>query len=117
MPVAGARGPPSTDHWIETLREHGYPCSRYNLPHEAVHDPQARANDFVVDLDHPRIGRYTTSNMPVQFGSMSTGITQPSPGLGEHSVRVLEEIGFDPAAIEHLLASAVTADGRGGPSA
>lgn len=98
----------STDHWLGVLRAHGYPCGRYNLPHEAVVDPQVVANDFMVELDHPVIGRYTTSNMPVQFEAMETGISRPSPTLGEHSAAVLADLGFDPAAVDRLVAAGIT---------
>ncbi len=98
----------TTNEWIDTLRDHGYPCGRYNLPHEAVNDPQVRANDFMVDLDHPEFGRYTTSNMPVQFEAMQSGITKPSPALGEHSHEVLAEIGFDAASIDAFVQTGVT---------
>jgi crotonobetainyl-CoA:carnitine CoA-transferase CaiB-like acyl-CoA transferase len=36
----------------------------------------------------------------------------PAPKLGENSVEILREAGYDAAAIEAMIASAATIDGR-----
>lgn len=98
----------TTDEWLAQLRSHGYPSGRYNLPHEAIEDPQVRANNFMVELDHPAFGKHTVANMPVAFEKLATGITTPSPGLGQHSAEVLAEIGFSPERVAGFQASGVT---------
>lgn len=96
-----------TDEWLRLLRAENYPCSRYNFPYEAVEDPQAVANDYVVDLDHPDFGGYRTVGMPFGFDATPTGISGPSPRLGEHTSDVLAEIGLDPETITELHRSGV----------
>ncbi|MCP3909351.1 MAG: CoA transferase [Actinomycetia bacterium] len=92
-----------TAEWLELLRAAGYPASPYHLPHEAVRDPQVMANDFVVDLEHPTIGPYRTTGMPVQFEKAPASISGPSPGLGEHTLEVMAEIGFDQDEVRSLV--------------
>ncbi len=92
----------TTEQWLADLRAAGYPCGRYNLPDEALDDPQVRANGFVVELDHPTFGRYTTAGMPVALGAAPTGLAGPSPGLGEHTDAVLAEIGLSAGRIIEL---------------
>ncbi|MBI2223546.1 MAG: hypothetical protein HYU44_01050, partial [Betaproteobacteria bacterium] len=36
----------------------------------------------------------------------------PAPKIGQHSVEILREIGYDDAAIEAMIASDITSDGR-----
>lgn len=96
--------------WLAALRAAGYPCSPYNLPHEAVVDPQVRANDFVVDLDHPVFGRYTTTGMPVSFEKASSGVTGPSPTFAAHTAAVLAEAGLSSERIAELVDAGVVVD-------
>ncbi len=101
----------TTAEWLADLRAVGYPCSRYNLPHEALDDEQVRANDFVVDLEHPIFGSYTTTGMPIRFEKAPSGVPGPSPAFAAHTVEVLTEIGFDRATIDGLVADGSVVDG------
>lgn len=102
----------TTAQWIDTLRAGGYPCGPYRLPHEALHDPQVVANDYVVELDHPTFGRYTTTGMPMRFERAEAGISKPSPRLGEHTAEVMADIGLDEGRVAELVAQGVVVDGR-----
>lgn len=84
----------STAEWLLLLGAVGYPCGPYNLPYEALEDEQIRANDFVVDLQHPTFGQYSTTGMPLQFERAPTAVPGPSPSFAEHTVEVLDEIGL-----------------------
>ena len=88
---------------IALLREVGYPCGPYNMPHEAVVDEQVLANDYVVALDHPTIGTYRASGMPFAMERSRSEIRGASPRFGEHSRVVLEELGIDRNAIDALV--------------
>jgi crotonobetainyl-CoA:carnitine CoA-transferase CaiB-like acyl-CoA transferase len=84
----------TTAEWIEALRAVGYPCGPYHVPYEALDDEQVRANGFAVDIEHPAFGNYTTSGMPLRFGAAPNVPYGPSPGLGQHTLEVLTELGF-----------------------
>ncbi|MEM9564705.1 MAG: CoA transferase, partial [Actinomycetota bacterium] len=106
----------TTDEWIAVLQEAGYPCSPYHLPYEALDDEQVRANDFVVDLDHPIFGRYTTTGMPVRFEKSPSGVAGPSPTFAAHTAEVLGEAGLSSARIAELATAGVVVDGSGSGS-
>lgn len=91
-----------TEAWLTTLRDAGYPCSRYNMGAESIEDPQVRANNYVVDLEHPELGTYTTVNMPFDLDETVVGITEPSPGLGQHTREVFEAAGVRQELIDKL---------------
>ena len=101
----------STADWLEALQEVGYPCGPYNMPHEAVFDPQVVANDFVVELEHPSFGNYTTSGMPLRMEKARCEVRGPSPRLAEDTTDVMAEIGLDRQVVEELLASGTIVDG------
>ena len=101
----------TTAEWLTLLRQGGLPCSRYNLPHEAVKETQAEANGYVVDLEHPAFGSYRTSGMPVQLDKTPTSIPGPSPMLDQHTDEVLSELGLG-AEIETLRRAGVVGSPR-----
>ncbi|MEM8922080.1 MAG: CoA transferase [Actinomycetota bacterium] len=107
----------TTGEWLDLLRDGGYPCSPYHLPFEALDDEQVRANDYVVDLDHPVFGPYTTTGMPVRFSAMPSGVPGPSPALAADTVEVLREAGFDDDRIGRLLTDGVITAGAAGDGA
>ncbi len=100
----------TTDEWITQLRAAGYPCGKYHLGTNALEDPQVRANDYAVDLDHPAFGGYTTAGMPFDLGATPVSVSGPSPQLAEHTVEVLTELGYNEKQIAELLASATVSD-------
>lgn len=102
----------TTAEWMEVLRGVGYPCTPYNLPYEALEDPQVRANDFVVDLEHPTFGRYTTTGMPIRFEKAPSGVPGPSPTFAAHTVEVLTELGYSAERITELVEGGTAVDGR-----
>ncbi|MGI9599279.1 MAG: CoA transferase, partial [Acidimicrobiales bacterium] len=104
----------TTDEWMTILRAAGYPCGRYNMPFEALNDPQVRANWFVADVDHPIVGRYTTPGLPVQFSATPAGIKGPSPLFAAHTTEVMTELGFDEAEREQLIEAGVVVQGAPG---
>ena len=106
----------TTDEWLATLRAAGYPCGPYHLPHEAMADPQAVANDFVVELEHPVFGSYTTTGMPVSFEKSTSAVRGPSPVFAAHTVEVLLEAGIERERIEGLLGQAVVFAGDQQPN-
>ncbi len=101
----------TTAEWMDTLRAAGFPCSPYNFPYEAINDEQIRANDFVVDIDHPAFGRYSTSGEPLRFSAAPNPGVGPSPMLGQHTREVFAEIGIDAETIDALVDDGVATDG------
>lgn len=95
----------TTAEWIDALRAVGYPCGPYHLPIDALDDEQVRANGFAVDIDHPAFGRYTTSGMPLRFSAAPNVPYGPSPGLGQHTGEVLEQLGFSAEEAARLARS------------
>lgn len=99
-----------TAEWIEDLRAVEYPCGPYNLPYEAFDDPQIRVNDYVVDYEHPTIGRYSSTGMPLRFSATPGPVIGRSPMFGEHTREVMAEIGLDTVEVDELVDAGVLLD-------
>lgn len=97
----------TTKEWIDILLEAGYPCGPYNMPYEALEDPQVKANDYVVELDHEVFGPYKTVGMPVQFEKSDSAVSGPSPAFAVHTDEVMAEAGLTEEQIAKLTIDGV----------
>lgn len=70
---------------------------------DAMNDPQALANDYVIDFPFPDGKVLKTSVTPVKFGDTTVDIDRHMPLVGEHTVDVMREIGFTDKEIQDLL--------------
>ncbi|WP_439397570.1 CaiB/BaiF CoA transferase family protein [Bradyrhizobium sp. PMVTL-01] len=70
--------------------------------------PQVLAEELVVELDHPRIGKYRTAGKAVKMGVGGSPIRR-APLLGEHTNEILADFGFDVDEITALRAKRAVA--------
>jgi crotonobetainyl-CoA:carnitine CoA-transferase CaiB-like acyl-CoA transferase len=89
--------------WLERLEAGGVPAGPVLDVRQMHADPQTRAREMVVGVDHPTAGRVETIGLPVKFSETPGGVRRPAPRLGEHTVEVLTELGIDPADAEAML--------------
>jgi crotonobetainyl-CoA:carnitine CoA-transferase CaiB-like acyl-CoA transferase len=55
-------------------------------------DPQVRANQYVVDFDHPRYGPTPVVGLPVRLSETPGQIRLPAPEFGQHTEQILTEL-------------------------
>jgi crotonobetainyl-CoA:carnitine CoA-transferase CaiB-like acyl-CoA transferase len=99
----------SSADWLRRLRRHDVPCSNVNMLEEVFDHPQVQHNRMLLELAHPGVGRYRTTNNPVR---MSRTPVQPhghAPELGEHTEAVLSELGFAPDEIAAFVREQIVA--------
>lgn len=95
----------TTDTWLDRMEKAALPAGPVNDILQMHADPQARARDMIVELDHPTAGRIETLGQPVKFSRTPGSVERASPRLGEHTREVLSELGFDRAKIDALIQS------------
>jgi formyl-CoA transferase/CoA:oxalate CoA-transferase len=72
---------------------------------EVLAHPQLEALPAVEHVEHPRHGRLPMPSTPIRMSDTPGRVRRPPPGLGEHTVEVLAELGFAAADVEELLRS------------
>lgn len=92
---------------LELLLEADIWVAEVNDFEEMAADPQVQHNEMVVELDHPQVGTFETTGLPVSFSETPAEITSPPPLVGQHTSEVLRDIGYDEPDIEKLLEQGV----------
>jgi crotonobetainyl-CoA:carnitine CoA-transferase CaiB-like acyl-CoA transferase len=82
------------DEWEKRLREGNFIHGRIQSPVEVTTDPQAIANDFFAELDHPAAGPMKLLNTPVKFLPDAATVRTPAPEIGQHTEEVLLAMGY-----------------------
>jgi formyl-CoA transferase len=86
---------------MKILAGAGVPCGACLDTGEVLADPHLRARDMIVEVEHPVRGRYVTAGNPVKLSASPTKISA-APLLGQHRREILNELGYDDAAISAL---------------
>jgi len=99
-------------HWHDVFDQNHVTFGVVRTPNEVVKDPQLLANDIVVPLEGAgdRL-RYTVSS-PLKIHDVDKVPARRAPSIGEHNDEVLQQLGFDAAAIEGFRSSGAIAGAK-----
>jgi formyl-CoA transferase len=73
---------------------------------ELAVEPSLRETGTVVEVDHPKRGKYLSVGNPIKLSDSPTEVKR-SPLLGEHTNEVLNELGYTSDQIEALRSERV----------
>jgi crotonobetainyl-CoA:carnitine CoA-transferase CaiB-like acyl-CoA transferase len=88
--------------WMKILAEHGCIFTPVQSIDEVVDDPQAIANNYLINIEHPSHGPVKTMGFPWNFSDTPAAWRRKAPALGEHTEEVLIEIGYSKEEITRL---------------
>jgi len=78
---------------MDLLNKHDIPCGPILSMQELAAEPSLRATGTIVEVDHPKRGKYLTVGNPIKLSDSITDVKR-SPLLGEHTDEVLAELGY-----------------------
>ena len=82
--------------WMEALEAAGVPCAPINTVDKIIEDPQIKAREMIVELNHPVAGNMKVPGVPIKFSATPGSVDTPAPLLGQHTAEILKEmLGWD----------------------
>jgi crotonobetainyl-CoA:carnitine CoA-transferase CaiB-like acyl-CoA transferase len=84
----------SREQWMSIFDEHDLLYAPIQTFVELCDDPQAIANGYITEWDHPTFGREKVVGLPYQFSETPASIS-PCPEFGQHTEEVLQELGYN----------------------
>jgi formyl-CoA transferase len=91
---------------MDLLNEHDIPCGPILSMEELAKEQSLRDSGTIVEVDHPKRGKYLTVGNPIKMSDSPTEVRR-SPLLGEHTAEVLAELGLSPAEVAVLRSTKV----------
>ena len=80
---------------MRKLNEHDVPCGPILDMREIADEQSLRETGTVVEVDHPKRGKYLTVGNPIKLSDSPTDVKR-SPLLGEHTDEILRiDLGLD----------------------
>ncbi len=80
--------------WEKRFKENNCIYGKVQTPMEVINDPQALANDFFVEVEHPSAGKIRLITTPVEFSDTPATLRTTCPELGQHNEEILLELGY-----------------------
>jgi formyl-CoA transferase len=82
----------------DVIEEYAFPAA----------DPQARRNRYIIELEHPHLGRTRSLGFPIFMSETPARLRQLAPCAGQHSASVLHDIlGYSEDRINQLQAQGI----------
>jgi len=95
--------------WVESLSKAGVPCSPIHTLREALEHPQVAARELIVHTEHPAAGTLRQIALPVKFDRAPRAARRPPPLLGQHTIEILNDLGYSSESIEKMRRSGAVA--------
>jgi len=100
----------STQWWLTELNKVGVPCGPICNIDEVFDNPQIKAREMKISLDHPQLGKVESVANPIKLSATPLQYHQAPPMLGEHTHDVLQDwLGMEEAEYKTLLNTQVIA--------
>jgi formyl-CoA transferase len=97
---------------MDILNQYDIPCGPILSMKELAEEPSLRATGTIVEVDHPKRGKYLSVGNPIKLSDSPTEVTR-SPLLGEHTEEILRQVlRFDDKRIADIKASGALGGGK-----
>ncbi len=93
------------DEWFETLKDANISVGKVYSIEEALDDPHAQKRGMVLEIESPDIpeGKVRQVATSIHLSDTPGEVRSLGSVTGQHTSSVLEELGFDAAAVADLM--------------
>ena len=99
----------STQYWMSRMEVERVPCAPVLTRGEMLNHTQVVASKIVWEYDHQEVGKIRQARPAARFSKTPPTIQFGAPLLGQHTIEILQEVGFTKAEILKLQSSKVVA--------
>ena len=85
---------------MEIMKEAECIFTPIQSPQEVTGDPQAMANHYFIEVDHPECGPMKMTGFPWDFSETPASWRREAPRFGQHTDEILSEVGYTPDEIK-----------------
>ena len=96
----------TAQEWMALLEPLDIPCGPIHNVQDVVNDPQVKARDMIIEMDHPTAGNLRIPGSPLKLSDTPSRISEPAPDLGQHTDHILSTVlKIDASEIARLRAT------------
>ena len=93
----------STAEWLKELNDADILATEVASHQQVLASEQARLNGYLMDLDHPIVGKMTVTGCPITLNGEITHEAKPVAEHGQHTEEIMLEAGYTWEEISALL--------------
>ncbi|MEO8971221.1 MAG: CoA transferase [Ktedonobacteraceae bacterium] len=98
------------EEWLKVFEEAGVPCGPVLTLDEVYRNPQVKAREMDIEMQHPTAGRIHAIGFPVKYSSTPGQMYRPAPVLGQHTLAILESLGYSKEECHQLETDGIVRD-------
>lgn len=96
----------TTEFWLDCLSKKRIPCAKINTIEDLFHDKQLASRNMLISIEGEN--DFKIAGNPVKFGGEADDLyAAKPPTLGEHTMEILEELGYSQKKIKALVEAGV----------
>ncbi|MBN2468817.1 MAG: CoA transferase [Deltaproteobacteria bacterium] len=97
----------SRDEWLKLAEVHDICLSSINEMKDLEKDPQLQTRQMIIETEHEGGRKLKGVGIPIKFSGSKPDYPEPAPAVGQHSIDILQEIGYMEERIQELIGKGI----------